>query len=125
VAQLRRLKALGVRLVVDDFGTGESAIAHLQRFGLDGLKIDRSFVRGLTQGDGSMAVTSAVTAMAHRLRLTVVAEGVETEAELTKVNECGCDVVQGFLFSRPVPAGELRARLRPREDGVVLVDTAA
>jgi EAL domain-containing protein (putative c-di-GMP-specific phosphodiesterase class I) len=125
VAQMRRLKALGVRLVVDDFGTGQSAIAHLQQFALDGLKIDRSFVRGLTQDASSFTITSAVAAMAHRLQLTVVAEGVETDAELARVSECGCEVVQGFLFSRPVPAEELRGRLRLREGRVELVEALA
>jgi EAL domain-containing protein (putative c-di-GMP-specific phosphodiesterase class I) len=125
VAQLRRLKALGVRLVVDDFGTGESAIAHLQRFGLDGLKIDGSFVRNLTREGSSFGITSAVAAMAHRLRLTVVAEGVETEAELARVAECGCEVVQGFLFARPATADELRGRLRVRDGRAELAEAVA
>jgi diguanylate cyclase (GGDEF)-like protein len=125
VAQLRRLKALGVRLVVDDFGTGESAIAHLQRFPLDGLKIDRSFVQGLTDGEASFTITSAVAAMAHRMKLTVVAEGVETEAELARVNDCGCEMVQGFLFARPVAADELRSRLKVGEGVVELLGAVA
>ena len=125
VAQLRRLKALGVRLVVDDFGTGESAIAHLQRFALDGLKIDGSFVRGLTPEGTSFTITSAVAAMAHRLSLTVVAEGVETEAELARVSECGCQVAQGFLFARPVAADELRRRMTLRDGHAVLIEAAA
>jgi predicted signal transduction protein with EAL and GGDEF domain len=125
VAQMRRLKALGVRLVVDDFGTGQSAIAHLQQFALDGLKIDRSFVRGLTQEGSSFTITSAVAAMAHRLRLTVVAEGVETDAELARVSECGCEVVQGFLFSRPVAPDVLRGRLRVRDGHTELVEAVA
>ena len=125
VAQLRRLKALGVRLVVDDFGTGESAIAHLCRFPLDGLKIDRSFVQGLDQEGASFTITAAVAAMAHRMNLTVVAEGVETEAELARVSACGCETVQGFLFARPVAADELRSRLKVGECGVELLGAVA
>lgn len=108
LAQLRKLKALGVRLVVDDFGTGEAAIGQLRGHALDGLKIDGSFVREVTKGDDCAALTAAMAAMARELRLHVVAEGVETAAELAKMREYGCDAVQGFYFSRAVPADELR-----------------
>ncbi len=115
VAQLRKLKTLGVRIVVDDFGTGQSAIAYLKQFPLDALKIDRSFVSGtVNQGDDAVIV-SAMVAMAHRLGLGVVAEGVETEAQLGKMREFGCEAIQGFFFSRAVtPADFMTSVGSPR-----------
>jgi EAL domain-containing protein (putative c-di-GMP-specific phosphodiesterase class I) len=104
LAQLRELKRMGVRLLVDDFGTGQSAIAYLKQFPLDGLKIDRSFVDGIAEGGDDAAIASAIVAMAHRLRLSVVAEGVEQPAQLSRLQEFGCEGVQGFLFSEAVPA---------------------
>jgi EAL domain-containing protein (putative c-di-GMP-specific phosphodiesterase class I) len=127
LGQIRRLKALGARIVVDDFGTGQSAIAYLKQFPLDTLKIDRSFVMN-TVGEGSDAtIVSAMVAMAHRLGLDVVAEGVETEPQLERMQEFGCEAIQGFLFSQPVaPAdfvasvdfenGEAALRPAPRKD---------
>jgi diguanylate cyclase (GGDEF)-like protein len=111
LAQLRRLKARGVRLVVDDFGTGETAVGQLRLQGVHGLKIDGSFVRDTKGADGP-AITAAMAAMGRELRLHVVAEGVETQAELEKMREYGCDAVQGFLFSKPLPPAELRQRMR-------------
>ena len=109
LGQIRRLKTLGVRIVVDDFGTGQSAIAYLKQFPLDTLKIDRSFVMN-TVGEGSDAtIVSAMVAMAHRLGLDVVAEGVETEPQLERMKEFGCEAIQGFLFSRPVPPADFVA----------------
>ncbi len=110
MAQLRRLKAIGVRLVVDDFGTGETAVSQLRGHDLDGLKIDGSFVRDSLGEDGPV-LTAAMTAMGRHLSLHVVAEGVETEAELVKMREYGCHAVQGFLFSHPLPPAELRRRI--------------
>jgi EAL domain-containing protein (putative c-di-GMP-specific phosphodiesterase class I) len=108
---LRDLKRLGTRIVMDDFGTGYSSLSALRLFPVDGLKIDRSFVHGAlpsTQSDGAggehSAIASAVIALAHSLHLTVVAEGVETEAQLDFLRESGCDSWQGYLCSRPVPA---------------------
>ena len=115
VAQLARLKALGVRLVVDDFGTGETAVGLLRRQALQGLKIAGSLVRD-TQGDDGPAITAAMAAMGRQLHLQVVAQGVETEAELARMREYGCDGVQGSLFSRPMPPQELRKRLTVRAD---------
>jgi diguanylate cyclase (GGDEF)-like protein len=125
LGQIRRLKALGVRIVVDDFGTGQSAIAYLKQFPLDTLKIDRSFVMN-TVGEGDDAtIVSAMVAMAHRLGLEVVAEGVETEPQLARMQEFGCEAIQGFLFSRPVPPADFvaavdfhngEAALRPAPD---------
>ncbi len=106
LAQLRKLKALGVRIVVDDFGTGQSAIAYLKQFPLDGLKIDRSFVMGTVSGGDDAVIVSAMVAMAHRLGLGVVAEGVETSDQLGKMQEYGCEAIQGYLFSRAVPPAD-------------------
>jgi diguanylate cyclase (GGDEF)-like protein len=109
--QLQLVRARGVRLSVDDFGTGDSAIAYLKKFPLDTLKIDRSFVAGASSNDDDAAIASAMIAMAHRLRLRVVAEGVEKPQELELLRELECEELQGFLFSPGVPAAEFRALL--------------
>jgi diguanylate cyclase (GGDEF)-like protein/PAS domain S-box-containing protein len=109
LATLRRLKAIGVRLVLDDFGTGWSSLAYLKRFPLDGLKIDREFVAGLGGSPEDTAIVAAVLSMAEALELDVIAEGVETEAQLAWLREHRCGFAQGYLLGRPVPAGELAA----------------
>ncbi|HKG01876.1 MAG TPA: EAL domain-containing protein [Conexibacter sp.] len=106
---LRRLKAMGVRLMLDDFGTGWSSLAYLKRFPLDGLKIDREFVDGLGSEPEDTAIVAAVLSMAAALELDVIAEGVETEAQLAWLRSRGCGLAQGFLLGRPMPAGELDA----------------
>jgi diguanylate cyclase (GGDEF)-like protein/PAS domain S-box-containing protein len=105
---LRALKSIGVALAIDDFGTGYSSLSHLQRFPLDILKVDKSFVDELDGSQGS-EIVAAVINLAHALDLSVVAEGVETERQLVALRELGCDYAQGYLFSRPVPAAELSA----------------
>jgi EAL domain-containing protein (putative c-di-GMP-specific phosphodiesterase class I) len=108
--QVQRLKDLGVRLTVDDFGTGDTMIAYLGQLPLDGLKIDQSFVGSLS-GDGDDGVlTSAIVALAHRLKLNVTAEGVEQESQRQILRGYGCEEVQGFLFS-PAVAPEEFVRL--------------
>ena len=109
LATLRRLKAMGVRLVLDDFGTGWSSLAYLKRFPLDGLKIDREFVAGLGSSPEDTAIVAAVLSMARALELDVIAEGVETDAQLAWLREHGCGMAQGYLLGRPVPADELAA----------------
>ena len=102
--RLASLKALGLRLAIDDFGTGYSSLAYLKRFPIDVLKIDRSFVDDIPQDVNDMEIASAIVAMARALRIEVVAEGVETAAQLAFLREQRCAMYQGFLFSEPVPA---------------------
>lgn len=102
-SRLQELKGLGVGLGIDDFGTGYSSMAYLKRFPLDVLKIDRSFVNSLGSSAEDRAIVSATITLAHALGLRVVAEGIETEEQLTELQRLGCDVAQGFFFSRPVP----------------------
>ena len=104
---LHALRAMGLYLAVDDFGTGYSSFSYLKHLPLDALKIDRSFVREITTSADDAAITTAIIAMAHALGLKVVGEGIETEAQREVLRRQGCDTMQGYLFSRPVPAAEL------------------
>ena len=109
---LEYLKSLGVGLAIDDFGTGYSSFGYLKRFPLDALKLDRSFVRDITTDADDATITRAVISMAHSLGLTIVAEGVETEAQLAFLADYGCDQVQGYYFARPMGAEECSTWLR-------------
>jgi EAL domain-containing protein (putative c-di-GMP-specific phosphodiesterase class I) len=104
---LRRLHVMGCRLAVDDFGTGQSSLAHLRRLPVDQVKIDKSFVLGMGTETGDAAVVRAIVEMGHTLGLTVVAEGVEDGAVRTALAEMGCDVAQGYLVSRPLSGTQL------------------
>jgi diguanylate cyclase len=95
------LRATGVRISIDDFGTGFSSLLHLNRFPIDFLKVDRSFVDTLDHPTGSANIVTAVIAMAHALGLPAIAEGVETEVQLHSLRSQGCDYAQGYLFARP------------------------
>jgi diguanylate cyclase (GGDEF)-like protein/PAS domain S-box-containing protein len=105
-AQLRALKSLGVRLAIDDFGTGFSSLAHLRRFPVDVLKIDGTFVSGLGDQPQDASIAAAVISLAHALGLTTVAEGVETDEQVTILRRLGCDRGQGHLFAPPLPLAE-------------------
>lgn len=115
INQLHELKSLGVRLSVDDFGTGESAIAYLKELPVDVLKIDRSYVAGIIEDRKDAAIASAMIALAQRLDLTVIAEGVETEAQLAQLRELRCDAYQGFLFSEAIDANAFAIKAKQRQ----------
>ena len=103
VNKLSQLKALGCELLIDDFGTGYSSLSYLNRFPIDCIKIDRSFVAGMDSQADSLAIVQAIISMAQNLNLKVVAEGVETQQQLQQLMRLGCHYAQGFLFSKPVP----------------------
>lgn len=107
IARLNELKRMGLRIAVDDFGTGYSSMNYLRQFPLDVLKIDRAFIRDIAHNAHDQAITDAMIRLAHDLGLRVVAEGVETAEQLARVKQPRCDAVQGFLFSKPLPAEEL------------------
>jgi predicted signal transduction protein with EAL and GGDEF domain/FixJ family two-component response regulator len=112
LATLEQLRGIGVYLSIDDFGTGYSSMNYLKRFDVRALKIDRSFISGLPQDSENAAITRAIIAMAHGLKMVVVAEGVETGEQLVLLEEYGCDLVQGFYLGRPAPADALTAMLQ-------------
>ncbi len=108
---LTKIKATGVSLALDDFGTGYSSLAYLGRFPFDTLKIDRSFVQNIVTESSSAIIAITIIDLAHRMRMVVVAEGVETEAQLGLLRKNGCDQMQGYLFSRPLAEPAMRAML--------------
>jgi CheY-like chemotaxis protein len=114
-AVLREIRDLGVRIAIDDFGTGYSSLAYLKRFPIDTVKIDQTFVRDIVSEPDDAAIVQAVIAMAHRLELAVVAEGVETHEQAAFLRRCRCDVAQGFLFGHPVGVADLRSVISERE----------
>jgi EAL domain-containing protein (putative c-di-GMP-specific phosphodiesterase class I) len=108
---MQQLTALGVTLALDDFGTGSSSRNYLRRFPVDCLKIDRSFISDVATDASAAAVATSIVAIAHSLGLNALAEGVETAEQLDFLVKCGCDSLQGYYFSRPLPAPEFTALL--------------
>jgi len=111
VGILQKLHEIGVQLSIDDFGTGYSSLSQLKHFPIDRLKIDQSFVRNITQNQNDAAITRAVVAMSKSMNIKVLAEGVETLEQLEFLREAGCNEVQGYLFSKPVPADQLHENM--------------
>ena len=114
IVSLQRLRAMGVKIAIDDFGTGYSSLAYLRRFPIDTLKIDIAFIREVTSNPQDAAIVRTVIQLAHSLGLLAVAEGVETQAQWAFLKEAGCDQIQGYLFSRPLPVDTLEPLLRRR-----------
>jgi predicted signal transduction protein with EAL and GGDEF domain len=111
LAVLHDLRAIGVRIALDDFGTGYSSLSYLQRFPFDKIKIDRCFITDIAEPEGSISIVQAVVNIAADRHMTTTAEGVETEQQRELLRELGCSEIQGYLFSRPKPAAEIRPML--------------
>src|SRR5471030_2518693 len=112
ITVLQNLKALGIQISIDDFGTGYSSLAYLKRFPIDKLKIDIAFVREVTSNPDDAAIVLAIINMAHSMKLEVIAEGDEKDAQLAYLRRHGCDEMQGYYFSRPLPELEFEAMLK-------------
>ncbi|KTT32780.1 diguanylate cyclase [Pseudomonas oryzihabitans] len=119
IALLKRLSVMGIRLSVDDYGTGQASLAHLKRLPVDELKIDQSFIRELEPGNDDAVIVRSTIEMGHNLGLEVVAEGVEEGRTLALLRSWGCDVIQGYYISRPVPAGEFEAWMERQAEPAV------
>ena len=115
---LKALDSMGVRLAIDDFGTGYSSLSRLKDYPFSTLKIDKEFVHNLAIDPRDLAITEYIIKIARTLKLTVVAEGVESEEQLAFLRECGCDAIQGYLFSRPLPADAVQELLLRRQEAV-------
>jgi diguanylate cyclase (GGDEF)-like protein len=122
---LNTLKEMGIKIALDDFGTGYSSLAYLKRFPLDMLKIDRTFIKDVPEDREDAAIISAIVALAHSLQHKVIAEGVETQEQLTFLKSLDCDEMQGFYVSRPVPATEVVKFLENRSRGASYLDLPA
>lgn len=116
VGVLESLAAEGLRIAIDDFGSGYSSLAYLKRFPIDALKIDRSFIRDITTDPDDAAIVTAVVALGHALDLEVIAEGVETPVQREYLHEHDCDLMQGYIFGKPMPAEEMEQLLRAQAD---------
>ena len=120
---LCQLKDMGVKLSIDDFGTGFSSLSYLKGFPIDKLKVDQSFIHNLVNDENDAAITRAVITLGHSLKLKVIAEGVETEAQLAQLRHAGCDEVQGYLYGEPVPADVFADLFRDHALNMVATNT--
>ncbi len=118
LAKLRELKNIGLRLAIDDFGTGYSSLSYLQRFPIDILKIDKSFVKGIGQGSEESAVARAIITLSDTLHLSTVAEGIEQLEQMTTLQTLGCEFGQGYYFAKPLTASDMNALLRREYQGI-------
>jgi EAL domain-containing protein (putative c-di-GMP-specific phosphodiesterase class I) len=118
LAVLHELRSLGVRIAMDDFGTGYSSLSYLRSFPFDKIKIDQSFVRDLTERPDSIAIIRAVADLGQSFGMTTTAEGVETQEQLDKMRAEGCNEVQGYFYSKPVPASEIPQLLAAFRQGL-------
>ena len=116
IGVMQQLLDMGVKLSIDDFGTGNTSLSHLKRFPVHQVKIDRSFVTDIINDPADATITEAIISLSHNLEMGVVAEGVENDEQLRILSEQGCDVIQGYLFSKPVPADEFTELLRNQEE---------
>jgi diguanylate cyclase (GGDEF)-like protein/PAS domain S-box-containing protein len=116
--ELQELHDLGVQIAIDDFGTGFSSLGQLRHFPIDMIKVDRSFVQGVEHDAKDAAIAANLVSLAHALGLVAIAEGIESNGQLTSLRELGCDLAQGYLFARPVPPDEIGDLLQPRTDTI-------
>ncbi|RLA01766.1 MAG: GGDEF-domain containing protein, partial [Gammaproteobacteria bacterium] len=116
IASLQQLKKLGLSISIDDYGTGYSTLSYIKKFPVDTLKIDMSFIQNLVENAGDRAIVSSTIILAHNLGLSVVAEGVEDTQQLELLQNLDCDEIQGYYFSRPLPADEFSKLL---EKGII------
>jgi EAL domain-containing protein (putative c-di-GMP-specific phosphodiesterase class I) len=114
--KLKLLKNMGINLAIDDFGTGYSSLSYLKHFPLDRLKIDKSFINDILTDSDDASITEAIIAMAHSLKLKVIAEGVETREQLVFLEDRGCDEMQGYYLSKPLSENDLAHFIKSREE---------
>jgi EAL domain-containing protein (putative c-di-GMP-specific phosphodiesterase class I) len=121
----KQLRALGVQLSIDDFGTGYSSLSYLHRFPVNYLKVDKSFVGRMSEGNDNSEIVRTIVTLARNLGMEVIAEGVETEHQNNQLKSLGCDYGQGYLFSRPIGAQHVPAMLKQALEREVEIDLAA
>ena len=115
---LHQLRELGVRIAMDDFGTGYSSLSYLQRFPFDKIKIDRCFIKDVAEPDGSACIVQAIVNIASARHMTTTAEGVETEEQRDALRKLGCTEMQGYLFSKPLSAADIKSILTPDRERI-------